>query len=171
MADTKKMMIISGAVAGISYGLSLFYNKFFPSGIAKGVVSFSALEINANVGQQISKGIDTSIAGTLFNYLGISQGVIPSVLQQLIVLFLASLILVYEGSFVSRTFKLGKTANQRFAIGLTITSLLLGAGIGYISIGLGALGGLVAFGIYFLIVAGLYNLIRTYAIKQLPSFE
>lgn len=171
MADTKKMLTIAGGVAGISYGLSLLYNRFFPSGIAKGVVSFSALEVNANVGQNLAQGIDTSLAGTIFKYLGISQGVTGGILGQLITIFLMSVFLVYVGNWFSSTFKVGKTPNMRFVIGLTVTSLALGAVVGSISIGLGALGGLVALGIYFLIVAGVYNLARTYLIKQLPSFE
>lgn len=171
MADNKKMLMIAGGVAGISYGLSFLYNRFFPSGIIKGVASFSALEINANVGQKLSQGIDTSVAGVVFTKLGISQGVTGSIWGQLVTIFLVALALVFVGNWVSSTFKVGKTPNMRFVFGLTITSLALGAVLGSISLGLGALGGLFAFGIYFLIVAGVYNLVRTYLIKQLPSFE
>lgn len=148
--ENKKIAIAAAGVAGISYLLGWIY-KYIPDGIAN--LSFSAIEIP--VREQIKAGINTSLAGKLLGYLG---GIIPQggTIVALVTLYVAALIIVWLGSFISEKVNLGKTETTKFAIGLTIAAGIIGIVMGYLSPSINSLGVAVAMLIYFGIISLVY---------------
>lgn len=154
--DWKKLAWASAGVAGVSYGLSWAYGKFFAGGIAN--LTFAITPVDINVGKQIASGLDTSLAGKLLSYLG---GNIPSGVQPVLMLLVAAFLVVLAGVFLNeQLFNIGKTANAKFAFELTLGSVAIGLIAGYLSPSIGAIGTAVSMLIYFVIVVAVYNLLR-----------
>ncbi len=101
----------------------------------------------------------------------------PVGLQTFILIFVTSLLIITFGGWFNRQIgDRGKTPNTKFAIELTIGSIALGLVVGLMSgtatlkPSLSALGTALAVFIYFLIVAGAYNLLRNFGLKEvLPT--
>ena len=161
--DWIKNLKVALGVAVISWLLTWVYS-FFKGGIAN--ITFAAIDVN--VGKQIASGLDTSLAGKL---IGSMIGAVPAGLQTFILLFVSALAIVILGRWVNEQLgNQGKTPNTRFAFDLTIGAVLVGLVLGLISPSIGALGGVVALGIYFLIVAGVYSLLRNFGAQNfLPT--
>ena len=145
--DLKKSAWISVGVAGVSWGLSWIYSKWFAGGIAK--ISFAVLPVDINVGQQVASGVDTSLAGKLLGYLG---GAIPSSFQAFAALFVASFLVVTLGMWLNEQAKLGKSPASKFAFSMAFGSLAVGAITGAFSPSIGWLVGAVTTLFYFVIV-------------------
>ena len=135
MVDYKKAAMAAAGVTGISYGLGLAYARFFPQGI--GNIAFSVVDIP--VRQQIQSGIDTTLAGKLLSYLG---GIIPQggLVGALLMLFVASFVIVLLGGYISERINFGKSPETRFAVGLTLASVVIGALLGAWTPSIGAAG-------------------------------
>ncbi len=170
MADIMKMLRVALGISIISWLLTWLYSsllKFMQGGIA--TISFSA--INVNVGERIKQGIGTSFAE---KYIGSLLGSVPVGVQTLILLFVSALIIVSVGTWLNRQIgDFGKTPNTKFAFDLSIGSIVVGLLVGFASgtatlkPSLAALGTGLAVFIYFLIVAGAYNLLRNFGAKEI----
>jgi len=170
--DFMKILRVALGVSVIGWLLTWIYSMlpFAKNGIA--TISFAAIDVN--VGQQIQQGIDTSFAG---KYIGSLIGSVPVGLQTLILLFVSALVIIGIGTWLNKQIgDFGKTPNTKFAVDMTIGAIVVGLIIGFMSgtstlrPSLAALGTTLALLIYFLIVAGVYNLLRNFGMKEvLPT--
>lgn len=163
MVDYKKALYASVYITGIGYLLGLGYKAVFPNGLLNLSLKFSALPINvqANVGQQIGSGIDTTLGGKLLSYLG---GIIPigGTLQALLTLLVASFLIVVLAAWLAeRVSYFGKSETQKFGVGLAVSAFVIGLGVGTTTLTLGALGTGIAMLFYFGIIAVIYSYART----------
>lgn len=171
MADFMKMLKVALGVTIVSFILTWIYSKFVP---AKGLVTISFAVVDVNVGNQIRSGIDTTLAGKL---LGSLIGSVPVGVQTFVLIFVASLIVIGIGSWLNRQLggPYGKTENTRFAFDLTFGTIAVGLLVGWMNkagnpLSIGAVGTALALFIYFIIVAGVYALLRNWGMKDfLPT--
>src|SRR3990167_3320213 len=129
MVNLKSAGMAALGVTGISYLLGLGYNKLLANGLA--TITLSAVDVP--VRQQITSGIDTSLAGKILGYFG---GIIPvgDMWLALITMFLASFISGYGGAWIGERAALGKTDTMRFGVGMAITAIVVGFLIGSLSV-------------------------------------
>lgn len=171
-ADLMRVLRVAFGVSVVGWLLTWIYSllPFAKNGIA--TISFAAIDVN--VGQQIQQGIDTSFAG---KYIGSLIGSVPVGLQTFILLFVSALAIIAIGTYLNKQFgDFGKTPNTKFAFDLTIGAIVVGLAVGFMSgtatlrPSLAALGSALALLIYFLIVAGVYNLLRNFGLANvLPT--
>lgn len=166
MADIKKIAMAAVGVGLISWLLGWLYKTYFKEGIAN--ISFSAVEIPVKA--QIQSGVDTTLAGKLLGYLG---GVIPQggMVMALVTLYVAALIIVWLGSYISERINLGKSENMKFALSMTLAAVLVGIVVGYMSPSIGSTGTAIAMLIYFGIISVIYSVARNIqGVRELPIF-
>lgn len=166
--DWKKILYASLGVTAISWLLSWLY-KYAQAkipAIANGIATVTFAAVDVNVGQRVVSGVDTSVAG---KFLGAHLGAFGG-FQQIILLFISAIAIIVVGMYVNKLFDLGKSENSKFAWELTLGAVAIGLVFGYLSPSLGYLGTAVAYGIYFLIVSGVYSLARNWGLKNaLPA--
>jgi len=170
--DFIKMLRVALGVSVVGWLLTWLYSilPFAKNGIA--TISFAAIDVN--VGQQIQQGIDTSFAG---KYIGSLIGSVPIGLQTFILLAVSALVIIGIGTWLNKQIgDFGKTPNTKFAFDMNIGAIVVGLVVGFMSgtatlkPSLAALGTALAVLIYFLIVAGVYNLLRNFGLKEvLPT--
>lgn len=172
MADLMKLLKVALGVSVVAWLLTWLYSsilKFLGTTIA--TISFSAIDIN--VGNQISSGINTSLAG---KYIGSLIGSVPVGLQTFILLLVSAVIVVALGNWINKQVgDFGGSENQKFAVDLTFGSIAVGLIVGFMSGGVSGATGSFAIGagiatlIYFLIVAFVYGMLRSLGLKGFLS--
>lgn len=162
--DWKKIAWSALGVAVISYLLSWLYNlaKVKIPALANGIATITFAAVDVNVGQQIQSGVDTSVAG---KFLGAHLGAFGG-FQQLALLYISAIAIIVIGMWANKLTDLGKTENTRFAFELTLGAATIGLIFGYLSPSVKVIGTVVAYLIYFAIVAFVYAQVRNLGAKN-----
>lgn len=166
--DYMKYARVAAGLAGVSFVLGVAYKKFVPSG-GIGSISFSVFG-DANVGQQITSGFDTSFAGKI---VGSLAGSLPSPFGMAVTLFVTMFLILLAGHWINNQFlKLGKTPNGKLASDIALGALAVGVVAGIISPSINKVGLAVAIVAYAMIVVVAYNGLRKAGLEgALPTLD